>query len=183
MSALFNLAPTRDGIGTSGTEESDGGDFRFVLWRRIGPGSRVLLFVMLNPSTADHTEDDPTIRRCIGFARREAFDVVRVVNLFAYRATDPAELRMLIEIEGWGAPWPLHVWADAEREVRSADTVVVAWGATLDDRVVGPAAQPVIDDLLAWRSDLLCLGTTKSGHPKHPLYLAASTPLVPWSRP
>jgi hypothetical protein len=99
------------------------GTYRYLLGRRVGEGDRTALFMMLNPSTADATEDDPTIRRCTGFARREGCGVLEVVNLFAYRATDPAELRT--------APDPVgpandhHIKAALGRVA----LVVVAWGA------------------------------------------------------
>jgi hypothetical protein len=78
---------------------------------------------MLNPSTADATEDDPTIRRCVGFARRERCGVLEVVNLFAFRATNPQALR--------SAPDPVGPANDRfiEKAVERADLIVVAWGA------------------------------------------------------
>jgi hypothetical protein len=66
--------------------------FRYRLGRRWGQGAAVC-FVLLNPSTADEVVDDPTIRRCIAFARSLGYGGLEVVNLYAYVATDPAELR------------------------------------------------------------------------------------------
>lgn len=63
------------------------GQYRYLLWRRIGHGEARVGFCMLNPSTADASADDPTIRKCCGFARQWGFDVVEVVNLFAWRRT------------------------------------------------------------------------------------------------
>ena len=71
---------------------SDCGTYRYRLWRKWGCGSP-LLFVMLNPSTADAEVDDATIRRCLGFADAHGFGELEVVNLYAYRATDPADLK------------------------------------------------------------------------------------------
>jgi hypothetical protein len=67
--------------------------YRYVLRRQVGPGARIATFIMLNPSTADATQDDPTIRRCIGFARQWGCGQLVVLNLFAFRATDPVDLK------------------------------------------------------------------------------------------
>lgn len=145
--------------------------YRYTLSRRFPEGTGTCLFVMLNPSTADSRRDDPTIRRCIGFARRWGFGQLRVVNLFALRATDPRGLR--------GAREPTHVVgprndAVLHREVRRADVVVAAWGAhgTLHDR-----AARVLEGLpdVDWQ----CLGTTRTGQPRHPLMLRGDTKLRP----
>src|SRR3954454_15761859 len=69
------------------------GRYRYLLSRQVGPGLRTATFIMLNPSTADATNDDPTIRRCIGFARQWGCGRLAVLNLFAVRATDPAEMK------------------------------------------------------------------------------------------
>ena len=71
---------------------SDDGKYRYQLDRKWGPGEVMLTFVMLNPSTADANEDDPTIRRCVNFAKRELFHGIRVLNLYAYRTPSPAQL-------------------------------------------------------------------------------------------
>ena len=69
------------------------GTYRYRLWRYWHTEREPLIFIMLNPSTADAMQDDPTIRKCIGFAKRLGFGGIEVVNLFAYRATDPRDLR------------------------------------------------------------------------------------------
>src|SRR4051812_23768502 len=66
--------------------------YRFALWRRLENGGPVLLFVMLNPSTANAEEDDPTLKKCVSYAKREGFAEVRIVNLFAWRSPHPKEL-------------------------------------------------------------------------------------------
>lgn len=78
--------------GGAGAVVSGDGRYRYALTRTWRPDAPLLTFVMLNPSTADAYADDPTIRRCIGFARREGAAGIRVANLFAYRATSPAAL-------------------------------------------------------------------------------------------
>ena len=164
----------------SGAELSPCGTYRYQLWRKWGRGP-IAVFIMLNPSTADAHEDDPTIRRCIGFARREGCGGLKVVNLYAYRATDPKEL-----IYGGLHP-PAHERTKNNSAISSAlamakahgSPVIAAWGAG----VRGFEEEPYVVRGLADRAGvpLMCLGTTNAGHPKHPLYLAADTPLVPLS--
>ena len=133
---------------------------------------RTVLFVMLNPSTADETTDDPTIRRCIGFARSWGFTELRVANLFAMRATDPRELRTAADPIGLGNDEALA------REIARAGLVVAAWGVhgtflDRDRKVV--AAHP--------ETRWTCVGTTRDGHPRHPLYVRADATAIPWSLP
>lgn len=124
---------------------------------------------MLNPSTADAVVDDPTIRRCMGFARSWAYSRLIVRNLFPVRATDPKDLKTL-ENPTAGASGTC-----ALRAALNADTVVAAWGAFVPfDRV------RVAQRVFAGR-ELLCLGTTKDGSPRHPLYVRADTIPVPFS--
>lgn len=132
-------------------------------------GKGVCCFVMLNPSTADAMQDDPTIRRCIGFARAWGYDTLSVRNLFPWRATDPKELLVIDRGHCLGSPrGGIELMAAA-----TADMLVAAWGAGVPferDREV----------LRAWRDSfpampIYCLGTTKHGHPRHPLYVKADT--------
>lgn len=142
------------------------GLYRHQLWRRWGDGPE-MAFIMLNPSTADDMIDDPTIRRCMGFARRENCGSVSVVNLFSLRATNPKELIHAADPVGGFNRSAIYA------TLRLADIVVAAWGAHLPQMVAAQVKQlPEIP--------LLCLGVTKSGAPRHPLYLPADTPLVPW---
>ena len=133
------------------------GVYRYRLERSWGDGPR-LVWVMLNPSTADAHRDGPTIRRVRSFTRREGYDGFVVVNLWALRATDPKDLharRSAFEEENL---------AHVAREVKDRD-VIAAWGAN----VCGcPCLQRVRTMLLSARS-LRCLGMTKSGQPRHPL--------------
>lgn len=121
-----------------------------------------VLFVMLNPSTADGLRDDPTVRRCVDFAQRWGYSSLTVVNLFAWRATDPRELALV--------PDPVGPDNDAWIRARAtvADRVVAAWGARGDllarDRVV-------LELLRGLGHDVRCLGVTRAGMPRHPLYL------------
>ncbi len=152
-------------------ELSDDGMYRYSLRRTWGPGIHAV-FVMLNPSTADATQDDPTIRRCIGFAKREHCGGLLVVNLYAYRATKPADLWRAADPVGRDNDFYL---ADAAVESNiSGAPLIAAWGA-----LAGVARAERARRLLGHR--LSCLGLTKSGAPRHPLYLAANSALRPFA--
>jgi hypothetical protein len=143
------------------------GKYRYALERSWGEGKGCVVWVMLNPSTADASIDDPTIRKCIGFTRRWGHERLIVVNLFAFRATDPGDMKRASDPIG-----PENEWRILDA-VAQADMVVVAWGAHGGwmDRD---------EDVLMQLHYPLCLGRTKDGHPKHPLMLAYSTPCVPF---
>ena len=129
--------------------------------RPAAPGGEgTVVFVGLNPSTADETRDDPTTRRCVGFARDWGFARLELVNLFAFAATEPAELRSAPDPVG-----PGNLDAVAEATGR-ADLVVCAWG----NDGLGPQADAVLD--LVARPH--CLGLTARGAPRHPLYVRAT---------
>ncbi len=149
------------------------GNYRYILSRNIPsqpfPRPRVL-FVMLNPSTADAERDDPTIRRCMGFARRWGHEGLYVANLYAYRATSPSDL--------WQAEDPvgpnnnLHI---INLLVTRGD-VVCAWGAhAKKDRVAEFISMAKKANVRLW-----CLGTTKANAPRHPLYVKADQELMRW---
>lgn len=148
---------------------SDCGRYRYTLEREWMTGVGTCLFVMLNPSTADASEDDPTIRRCIGFAQRWGYRRLTVGNLFAYRATDPRALGNV------GDPTGPDNYRWLGRLVAEADRVIAAWGATAGSAAKGGH----VDWLLA---DAHCLGTTKGGHPRHPLYVPGDFEPVPFTQ-
>jgi hypothetical protein len=127
---------------------------------------------MLNPSTADAERDDPTIRRCMTFTQRLGYDALVVVNLFAWRATDP---RDLVDAEDPVGP-ENGLWV--RRACHQAALVVVAWGAL--EKPLRGAAGVISKIILGDGYKLKCLGTTKDGQPRHPLYIAADTLLVDW---
>lgn len=144
------------------------GRYRYRLWRTWADGP-IVCFVMLNPSQADETRDDPTIRRCVGFARDWGYAGLEVVNLFAYRTPLPAELALVNEPVGEGNDW--HVMAAAARAAK----IVVAWG---NAGARFGRANEVLARLRTRRCE--CLGLTKLRQPRHPLYLGRRVPLTPW---
>ena len=123
---------------------------------------------MLNPSTADAVRDDPTIRRCIGFARAWGYRRLVVTNLFGLRATLPAALRRAADPVG-----PRNNQY-VMRAARGADRIVCAWGV---HGALGNRAAEVLTLLGGFHVEHL--GLTRHGHPRHPLYVPASTPLRP----
>lgn len=164
---------------------SPDGLYRYRLDRRWGgvlTGQRVL-WVMLNPSTADHRVDDPTIRRCIAFSRRERFDELRVLNLWARRSATFTELVSMDSRQRYGQ----HE-VDWEHEADQAQRVIVAWGRNIERVPDGrKRAAYVLSKLRSARSDdVLCLGHTRptaGGYrcPRHPLYINGQQPLIPYN--
>lgn len=134
---------------------------------------KACVFIMLNPSTADADKDDPTIRKCVKFAKAWKYDLLQVVNLFAYRATDPKKLLALPHTED-----PVGVLNQEviERVVHDAGVVVCAWGAH-----GGHLGQH--QTVLGWIQPrkTYCLGLTKEGHPRHPLYVRDDKLLEPYN--
>jgi hypothetical protein len=151
---------------------SDDGLYRYCLRRDWSDSAPPLVFVMLNPSTADATSDDPTIRRCVGFARRDGFGGIYVVNLFAWRATKPSDLQDCADrVGGGGNAQALH---RALLMAKANSKVVCAWGAHLLS--VAPAAE-FRRQASGLGVPLYCLGQTSYGAPRHPLYVPGSQPL------
>ena len=146
------------------------GRYRYSLWRAWSSYHPRIVFVLLNPSAADEQRNDPTIRRCIGFARAWEFGFVEVVNLFAYRATDYRELFKV------GDPVGEENDRFLVQAVERCSAVVVGWGTR--GTLLGRDRQVI--QLLAGRKDVYCLGLTKDGLPRHPLYLKDDTSLVPF---
>lgn len=136
-------------------------EYRYTLYRNVpNPGMRRkrVLWVMLNPSTADEVNDDATIRKCIGFSRRWACTEMLVVNLYAARSTDPKGLRKMSDPVGpENDRTILH-------EATHANLIVLAWGNL--PKYAHRRRQAVTWLLRPWR--LYALGVTKAGHPRHP---------------
>jgi hypothetical protein len=146
--------------------------YRYRLWRSWGDLEKRVAFVMLNPSTADESKDDPTIRKCVGFAKRWGFGALDVVNLFAWRSTDPDGLLDAADPVG----------PDNDKMVRAvfdgADRVVLAWGSH------GAKIRKMVHARVRSGSLLSCSTTDDHGtlgycadlSPRHPLMLAYATP-------
>lgn len=148
------------------------GLYRYTLSRTWDEKKAHVLFILLNPSTADAELDDPTLRRGIGFAKAWNYGGVVYVNLFGFRATSPKDMKAATDPVG-----PLNdgfLLTEADR----ADKIVLAWGT----HGTHLGRDKAVIKLLANCADkVYCLGRTKAGHPKHPLYLNADTPLENWA--
>lgn len=143
--------------------------WRYSLARHWDPELKAVAFVGLNPSTADETTDDPTIRRCTRFARDWGYGGLVMINLFAFRATDPRDMRAASDPVGPENDGYLRRCAER------AGLVVAAWGAHGDH--LGRAHDVINRGLLG---EFTVLGLTKGGHPRHPLYMRADCrPLNP----
>lgn len=152
---------------------SDCGQYRYRLTREPhdmyttrGPA----LIIMLNPSIADAEKNDPTIRRCQGFAK--AWDCAGIVvgNMYGLRATNPSDL--------WAHADPVGPENDMylAQMIRAHETIVCAWGANAKpDRVTQ------VRKMFNRLSRPMCLGITKSGAPRHPLYVRGDQPLIEWN--
>lgn len=140
--------------------------YRYALWRRWAPGPQVL-FIMLNPAAADEVRDDPTVRRCLGFARAWGYGGLAVANLFARRCASGAELARLAAalpeglIGAGNDRWVLRLYAESQ-------LAVAAWGNR--GRLLGRSRA-----VRALAPELQCLGVTRLGEPRHPLYVSATS--------
>lgn len=140
--------------------------YRYDLHRVWDRGLKRCCWIMLNPSTADASEDDPTIRRCIGFTRAWGYGGLVVVNLFALRATNP---KQLYEADDPIGPDNTRHLTDA---ASSLPLTVAAWGVHGKHEERG---DEVLHTLRQLGIHVSCLGITKEGHPKHPLYVRGDT--------
>lgn len=145
--------------------------YRYSLHRTWGIGCCVL-WIMLNPSTADEHVLDPTLRRCEGFSRAWGFYGFEVCNLFAYRSTDPDALPLVAgDIVG-----PKNDDTIVAATMRN-QSIIVGWGR---HKVAAERAKRVAAMLAEMNRTPHCLGTNQDGSPWHPLYVPASTLLKVW---
>jgi hypothetical protein len=135
--------------------------YRYALWRTWDESKPYAMFIGLNPSTANETEDDPTIRRCIGFSKSWGFGGLCMVNLFAFRATEPRD--MMSSNEPIGSENDLWIKQFSE----DAGVIVAAWGN--DGSFMGRS-----EKITTMLPGLKCLKTNKTGEPAHPLYQPGS---------
>jgi hypothetical protein len=151
------------------------GAYRYALtrrWEEWGEDTRSFIVIGLNPSTADASQDDPTIRRCVSFARREGCNQLVMLNLFAFRATNPRRLAFCPDPVG---PENYNMlWSALRGDQRRL--VVAAWGThghmlEQDDKFI---SMVLANGIALYRFGK----TTRDGHPRHPLYVPGNEPLV-----
>ncbi len=164
-SASQSDSPHPHAIMVGWAELSADGRYRYALHRRWETSGPAVLFICLNPSTADAYEDDPTVRRCIGFAKAWGFGALSIGNLFAFRTPYPRALRQTPQPVGCANDLSLR------RLAANSSLVVAAWGAR--GGYLGRDGE--VRSLLG---TLKCLGTTLGGHPRHPLYVRRNATLV-----
>ncbi len=156
-----------DFSGRRGAVFSEDRRYRYGLWRNWRPTGKRILFIGLNPSTADEKRNDPTIRRCLGFARDWGYSGAMVGNLFAYRATRPEDLRKASHPVGpENTDWILKMDG-------LADQTIVCWGnqgGLMDQDQV----------IMALLNQPYCMKINASGAPTHPLYLKKSLRPAPY---
>lgn len=141
--------------------------YRYVLWREWNLGKGTCVFIGLNPSTADEAVDDPTLRRCVNFAKDWGYGKYVMVNLFAYRATDPRDLKIIPKPIGYKNNHYI------KEQCHDADLVVAAWGnyghlLKRDKQVLK----------LLKNVSLKCFKITAQGQPAHPLYQSKDSLLM-----
>lgn len=150
------------------------GRCRFSLRRGWGAGDHYV-FIGINPSTADATTDDPTVRKMIGFVRRWGGGSLSVINIFPVVATDVKQV-VFNPFPHMSQGTNYQAWKDT---IRTADVVVPCWGNREKlPRDLHPHIDEALNGLRKCGKPLKCLGLTKSGDPKHPLMLAYDTLLV-----
>ncbi|WP_425164687.1 DUF1643 domain-containing protein [Delftia lacustris] len=167
MSSQFSLLP-QEKIEYPPAVISEDGQYRYFLSRTWNTEGKIVAIVGLNPSIADASIDDPTIRRCCRFARDWGGGALWMVNLFAYRSTDPKFLANANDPVGPENDYWL------EKAATHADILVAAWGngGILMDRAHKIKRK--------FQGKLLALRITKNGMPGHPLYIKAETRPIPY---
>jgi hypothetical protein len=148
---------------------SDCGKYRYLLRRTWDHSKPRALLIMLNPSTADAKLDDPTIRSCVRLISGLHYGSMEVVNIFGWRATYPDELPKQADPIG-----PMNERI-VDAAIRRCDVVICAWGA---NAMAARKSQYLCARIQSVKPGIYCFGTTKSGAPKHPLYVKSGTPLV-----
>lgn len=150
---------------------SDCERYRYSLSRTWDPRGKKVLFVMLNPSTATEVQNDPTVERCERRARTLGYGGFRVANIFAWRATDPRDMRAAFD--------PVGPENDSTliESAKWTDHIIAAWGT----HGVHQGRGHMVAQMLQQQSKpLFHLGLSKAKHPKHPLYIAYSQHPIPW---
>lgn len=170
MSQLFLIDNTYSGATFGGADK----EYRYRLWRIWDPTQAPCMFVLLNPSTADEETNDPTVRRCMGYARSWGYGGLIVCNLFALRSTDPQAL--------YDHPYPVgpsnrhHILECADEILANKGRLIVGWGTHGALRGQGPAMLEALSGHAPH-----ALGCTVGKHPAHPLYLPAARQTKLWT--
>jgi len=158
----------------TGATFSDDMVYRYRLWRRWDETAMPLMFLLLNPSTANEFEDDPTVARCIKRARRMGFGGVEVCNLYARRSTDPDLLYNLDP--------RLSIGPDNESEIFAASqicsSIICGWGT--HGKKVNKSWPDQVREIIKSNRAVSALGFNEDGSPKHPLYLGYNIEPVPF---
>lgn len=155
---------------------SDCGNYRYRLTRWLSISAPLATFIMLNPSTADAEQDDPTIRRCIGFARSMKCGRLAVANLFAFRATKPEAMRAAADPVG--PDNNIFIARLAREKAETGGKLICAWGAQGKFR---DRDREVLAILHATPVEPMSLGETTDNLPRHPLYLRGDCKPLPYS--
>jgi hypothetical protein len=171
---------TAKGADFGSSQTADGfRPYRYTLRRQWQPrwdsahAGETVAWIMLNPSTADAEQDDPTIRRCVTFSDRWGYSSLVILNLFAWRSTDPRQLV--------GPPVEAVVGPENDAHIEHAcgyaDAFVVAWGT---DGALHSRDRAVLSILWRMGRQAWCLGKTRGNHPRHPLYVRGDTQPLPY---
>ena len=154
-------------VTDAGARFSECRTWRYSLWRIWSSDLPMMAFCGLNPSTADEQKNDPTVRRCINYAKAWGYGGLYMLNAYGYRATLPADMKRATDPVGPdNNHWLAHY-------AKRSQLIVAAWGAHCS-----PERQAEVYRLLG--GTVYCLGTTKAGNPRHPLYLRRSAKRVIW---
>ncbi len=162
LAALAPPAPA------NGTVFSPCRTWRYTLYRRVGESDRMVMFLCLNPSTADEEVNDPTVTRCINYAKRWGYGHFYMMNLFAFRATDP---RVMKAFKGDPVGPQNDFWLTVM--ANRADLIVAGWGTHGAFKGRDLAVRGLMPKMH-------CLKITQGGHPSHPLYLKADLEPIPF---
>jgi hypothetical protein len=155
---------------------SDCESYRYLLTREWDANGARMLFVMLNPSTATELQNDPTVERCERRARALGFGSFRVTNIFAYRATDPRDMRR--QADPIGPENDRTLLESATLWIRGGtDRILCAWGTHGAHLDRGPAVEALLRGTV---QELFSLGLSQAGHPKHPLYIGYDQQPMIW---
>lgn len=159
-------------MNSMGANFSPDKKYRYRLWRYWGRTGVGLMWIMLNPSTADETLDDPTIRRCIGYSMNNGFPGCEIYNLFAFRSTNPSGLLTVDDPVG-----PENDWFISHNASIAHRPIVCAWGNVHKKLLY---REEEMDRILRDKNRK-CLKRTACGAPAHPLYLSSKLPFIPYN--